>query len=361
MFNYAYKRVYEKVNYELRTLGGGRWASHCRPTSIGLMLSYRCNARCVHCDIWKNRGKEDSPSLDQWKTVLTDLRQWLGPVHIFISGGEALLKPYAIDVAAHGSSLGLFVEFLTHGYWDDQSKIEKLALARPWRITISLDGIGEVHDRIRGREGFFNKTSASIETLKRVRRENKLDFEIRLKTVIMRQNLAHVADVAHYASQEGLHVFYQPIEQNYDTDEDPKWFEHSNTFPGDREKAAATVNQLIRLKRDGLHIANSYAQLKAMIPYFRHPDALRIATQSHSAHEEKTQCAALTMLQIEADGGVTPCAAMAPVGNIKTDGIREIWDRRPQWWEGACCLETRCTTAEKATLSLPVLSSYSLK
>jgi MoaA/NifB/PqqE/SkfB family radical SAM enzyme len=288
MFNYAYKRVYEKVNYELRTLGGGRWASHCRPTSIGLMLSYRCNARCVHCDIWKNRGKEDSPTLEQWKTVLTDVRQWLGPVHIFISGGEALLKPYAIDVAAHGSSLGLFVEFLTHGYWDDQSKIEKLALAHPWRITISLDGIGEVHNRIRGREGFFNKTSASIETLKRVRRENKLDFEIRLKTVIMRQNLEHVCDVAHYASQEGMHVFYQPIEQNYDTDEDAKWFEHSNTFPDDSEKAVSAVNQLIQLKRYGLHIANSYAQLQAMIPYFRNPDAMRIATQSHSAHEEKT-------------------------------------------------------------------------
>jgi len=358
MFNYAYKRVYEKVNYELRTLGGGRWASHCRPTSIGLMLSYRCNARCVHCDIWKNRGKEDSPSLDQWKTVLTGVRQWLGPVHIFISGGEALLKPYAIEVAAHGSSLGLFVEFLTHGYWDDQSKIEKLALAQPWRITISLDGIGEVHNTIRGREGFFNKTSASIETLKRVRAEHKLDFEIRLKTVIMRQNIEHVSDVAHYASQEGMHVFYQPIEQNYDTDEDPKWFEHSPTFPNDREKAVEVVNQLIQLKRDGLHIANSYAQLQAMIPYFRNPDALRIATQSHSAHEEKTLCSALTMLQIEADGGVTTCTAMEPVGNIKTNGIREIWEMRPQWWEGACCLERRCTTAEKAALSLPVLSSY---
>lgn len=358
MFNYAYKRVYEKVNYELRTLGGGRWAAHCRPTSIGLMLSYRCNARCVHCDIWKNRGKEDSPSLEQWQTVLTELRQWLGPVHVFISGGEALLKPYAIDVASHASSLGLFVEFLTHGYWDDQSKIEKLAMAQPWRITISLDGIGEIHNTIRGREGFFNKTSASIETLKRVRRENNLDFDIRLKTVIMRQNIEHVTDVAHYASQEGMHVFYQPIEQNYDTAEDPKWFEHSSTFPDDAEKAVATVNQLIQLKRDGLHIANSYAQLQAMIPYFRNPEALRIATQSHSAHEEKTLCSALTMLQIEADGGVTTCTAMEPVGNIKTDGIREIWERRPQWWDGACCLERRCTTAEKASIALPVLSSY---
>jgi MoaA/NifB/PqqE/SkfB family radical SAM enzyme len=118
------------------------------------------------------------------------------------------------------------------------------------------------------------------------------------------------------------------------------------------------VHQLIQLKRDGLHIANTYAQLLAMVSYFRNPDALRIATQSHTAHEQKTLCSALTMLQIEANGNVTTCTAMEPVGNIKTDGIREIWERRPQWWERACCLERRCTTAEKAALALPVLSSY---
>lgn len=357
MVNYAYKRVYEGINYKLRTLGGGRWASRCRPTSIGLMLSYRCNAKCVHCDIWKNRGKEDSPTLDQWNAVLTDLRQWLGPVHVFISGGEAMLKPYAIDVAAHGSRLGLFVEFLTHGYWDDQSKIEKLALARPWRVTISLDGIGEIHNKIRGREKFFEKTSASIETLKRVREENGLDFEIRLKTVIMRQNLEHVAEVARFANQDGMHVFYQPIEQNYNTAEDARWFDHSETWPDAPELAVAMVKELIQSKREGLPIANSYAQLEAMIPYFRDPAALRIATQSHSAHEHKTLCSALTMLQIEADGNVTVCTGMEPVGNIKAERIHDIWERRPRWWESGCCLERRCTAAEKSVISLPVLKT----
>jgi MoaA/NifB/PqqE/SkfB family radical SAM enzyme len=173
----------------------------------------------------------------------------------------------------------------------------------------------------------------------------------------MRQNLDSACDVAHYANQDGMHVFYQPIEQNYNTVEDPNWFEDSNTWPEDAEKAVATVKQLIQLKRKGLHIANSYAQLEAMIPYFRNPGALRIATQSHSAHERKTVCAALTMLQIEADGNVTVCTAMQPVGNIKTAGIREIWESRPRWWEGSCCLERRCTVAERAVVAFPVITS----
>src|ERR1035438_9506137 len=64
-------------------------------------LTELCNARCVHCDIWKNQGKEDSPSASQWLKVLDDLRSWLGPVSIVFTGGEALLKPYAAELDAH--------------------------------------------------------------------------------------------------------------------------------------------------------------------------------------------------------------------------------------------------------------------
>src|SRR5215470_5196949 len=174
----AYKRVYEAVNYHLRGFAGGRWTGYCRPTWVGVLLTERCNARCVHCDIWKNRGQEDSPSFDQWKVVLTDVRRWLGPMQTTLTGGEALLKPFAIDLLSHGTSIGLFMELLTHGYWPDQSKIEKLAMTNPWRITISFDGFGKTHSKIRGRENFFDLTSTTLQTLQRVRRESKLNFVI---------------------------------------------------------------------------------------------------------------------------------------------------------------------------------------
>ena len=182
------RELYEGLNYRLRTFAGGRWASHCRPTSIVFLLTELCNARCLHCYLWKNRGKEDSPSVEQWKSVLSDLRSWLGPVQVTFSGGEALLMPWATEVVGHAAKVGLFVEHLTHGYWDDQSRIEKLALANPSRITISFDGVGETHNRVRGRPQFFDKTLKSIRTLQRMRQEKNLGYTIRLKTVIMSHN-----------------------------------------------------------------------------------------------------------------------------------------------------------------------------
>jgi MoaA/NifB/PqqE/SkfB family radical SAM enzyme len=352
----AYNRVYRGINYRLRSYCGGRWAHRCRPNSIGFLLTERCNARCVHCDIWKNRGKEHSPTVEQWRGVLSDVRKWLGPVHVTFSGGEALLQPFTTDLVAHASSLGLMVEVLTHGYWHDQTRIQKLALAKPWRVTVSLDAASDTHSKIRGRENFFQKTAGTIDTLRRMRNEMNLNFDIRLKTVIMAHNLDEVAGVAHYASDGGMDVFYQPIEQNYNTVEDARWFEHGENWPKDTNKAVAVVEELIRLKRSGFPIANGYPQLEAMVPYFRNPDAWRVSTQAHSAHEQNWQCSALTMLQLQSNGDVTICEGLKPVGNVKEAPIRQIWENRPRVWEQGCCRTWRCSPAEKQVRSLPILS-----
>jgi MoaA/NifB/PqqE/SkfB family radical SAM enzyme len=349
------ERVHAAVNYRLRTFVGGRLASHCRPTSIAILLTERCNARCVHCDIWKNRGKESPPGADQWKSTMRDLRRWLGPVHVVFTGGEALLMPFAPEVISYASSQGLLVEHLTHGFWLDQSRIVKMAMGRPHRVTISCDGIGTTHDKIRGRDHFFDAVETTIQTLLRLRREHKLGYTIRLKTVIMEHNLHDVAAVARYARTHGLEVFYQPIEQNYNTPEDLRWFEHSDTFPKDRERAVAAVQELIALKRQGLPIANSEHQLEVMIPYFRDPESMLILTQNHTAHD-RPLCSALTTMQIQSNGDVRSCWYMDPIGNIMQTPIRRIWESRPRWWESGCCLDRRMSEAEKALVGLPVLS-----
>jgi MoaA/NifB/PqqE/SkfB family radical SAM enzyme len=316
------------------------------------MMTNLCNARCVHCEIWKNKGREDALTADEYKKVLSDIRAWLGPVEVSFTGGEALLRPYAPEVVAHASAIGLYVEVLTHGYWDDQSRIEKLARANPGRVTVSLDGIGEAHSRIRGRENFFEKTTRSIETLLRVRQESGLGYVIRLKTVIMSHNLHDVANVARYAAQHGMEIFYQAIEQNYNTLEDQRWFDHSENWPRDTGRAVEAVRELIRMKQEGFPIRNSMTQLGTMIPYFQDPDSMRVSIQAHGAHEKRQNCDAVTNLQILPNGDITNCCYKPPVGNLRTASIRAIWDRRPKWWLGGCCLETRLSAAEKERLGL---------
>ncbi len=332
-----YRRAHESANYRLRTFGGGRFRSACRPVSIAILLTERCNSRCVHCDIWRNKGKEDLLDLAQWKTCLSDLAHWLGPVQVTLTGGEALLQRFAPELVAHGVQQDLAIELLTHGYWSDHSRLRQAALADPWRITLSLDAIGDTHNAVRGRRKFWERTHASMQMLTALRAERGLSYMLRLKTVIMRQNVAEVANVAHYAKESGVEVFYQPIDRNYNSAEDPLWFETAPTWPRDQKALEASVRTLIRLKKEGFPIANSVAQLEAMIPYFLDPSALGAAASSQALHETERQCSGLTTLQIHPNGDVRICASRPSIGSLKEERVRDLWRSRPRFWEGEQC------------------------
>ncbi len=214
-------------------------------------------------------------------------------------------------------------------------------------MTLSFDGLGETHDRVRGREGFFDRTRSTIDTLIRLRKTHRLGYAIRLKTVVMSHNLGSLEDVARFATQDGVDVLFQPIEQNYNTADNPQWYKHSSNWPDDPEAAVAAVDRLLQMKRDGFSIANTLGSLEAMKAYFRDPAALLVSTQFHSAHEHKASCAALGLFQVQSNGDVRTCSSMPPVGNIKTQTPREIWKNRPQWWISGCCMERRMSDQEK--------------
>lgn len=331
-----YNRCYEAVNYRLQAFAGGRFASYCVPTFIAFQLTDKCNARCVHCDIWKNSGPDDNPTLDQLKTCIRDLRRWLGPREVTFTGGEALMKPYTIELLDYSVKLGLSCELLTNGFWEDQEKIKRVAMTNPARITVSFDGFGKTHDKIRGRDDFYSRTSSTVRTLIETRRQHKLAFSILLKTVIMEHNLDDLSAIAKFASANEIGVRYQPIEQNYSTAEDPEWFLHSQNWPRDIQKAKTAVSELIALKKAGLPIANTIDDFETMIGYFEQPAELRLVVQSHVPPDQPTFCSAATDLQIQANGDVIVCARRPPVGNIKELPIREIWRNRPQYWKNCC-------------------------
>ncbi len=285
--------------------------------------------------------------MEQWQRALKDLRSWLGPAHVVFTGGEALLKPFTVDLAAYGTSLGMFIEVLTHGYWKDQSRIERLALTNPWRVTLSLDGIGHTHDLVRGRDGFFDHTLQTIENLIRLRKQQGLGYTIRLKTVVMSHNLESLVDLAEFATQDGVDILYQPIEQNYNSTADSEWYLHSDNWPRDPAAAASVIDRLIELKGRGRSIANTLVELNVMRSYFLEPDAWQISVKSHTAQLRKTDCSALGMFQVQSNGDVRVCCYKEPLGNIKSALPRDIWRSRPHWWENGCCLDERMSDKEK--------------
>ncbi len=137
-----------------------------------------CNLRCIHC----YASADPSPASDELTTregfaLLEDLARFGCPVVLF-SGGEPLVRPDILDLIHKAVSLGLRAVLSTNGVLIDKALAKELKKLGLSYVGISLDGIGEVHDKFRGVKGCFEKVINAIENCKRENLKVGLRFTI---------------------------------------------------------------------------------------------------------------------------------------------------------------------------------------
>ena len=81
---------------------------------------------------------------------------------LILSGGEPLLRPDLFEIAEHAKKLGFYLGLSSNGTLMDEVMATRIAKARFNYVGISLDGLAENHDRIRGQEGAFNSSIVGI-------------------------------------------------------------------------------------------------------------------------------------------------------------------------------------------------------
>jgi heme d1 biosynthesis radical SAM protein NirJ len=129
-------------------------------------LVRRCNLKCKHC--YSISGDVDFPgelTTDEVFTVMDDLQGFRVPV-LILSGGEPLLRSDIYDISARAKAMGFYVGLSTNGTLIDEATADRIAAIGYDYVGISLDGIGEVHDRFRGMEGAFEASLAAVRRLK---------------------------------------------------------------------------------------------------------------------------------------------------------------------------------------------------
>lgn len=120
-------------------------------------ITRRCNLQCVHC--YSDSSAKHFPgelTLAQMIDVVDDLADYQVPA-VLLSGGEPMLHPHFYDIAGYAIARGLRVTVSTNGTRIDSHAAERLKDLGITYVGISLDGIGESHDRFRGRVGAFQK------------------------------------------------------------------------------------------------------------------------------------------------------------------------------------------------------------
>jgi radical SAM protein with 4Fe4S-binding SPASM domain len=94
-------------------------------------------------------------SWKQMQAVVKDLADYQIP-SLLLSGGEPLIHPRFFDLVDLASEAGLKLTISTNGTLITPEKAARLKAANVAYVGISLDGIGEIHDQFRRKEGAFD-------------------------------------------------------------------------------------------------------------------------------------------------------------------------------------------------------------
>ncbi|MCQ2142970.1 MAG: TIGR04133 family radical SAM/SPASM protein [Bacteroidales bacterium] len=155
----------------------------------------RCNLHCRHCgsDCLAASADADMP-LEDFLAAFDTIPKKKMPDRftVVLTGGEPLLRGDICAAIRAISARGAAVGMVSNGYFYDESMHADLMASGLRALTISLDGLGEDHDWMRGREGSFERAAKAIAI---AAREPRLNFDV--VTCVTKRNLPHLEEIRH--------------------------------------------------------------------------------------------------------------------------------------------------------------------
>src|SRR3984957_5799228 len=145
------------------------YANSSTPPFLILFINSICNQKCEHCFYWKKLNSRD----DLTKEELFALSRSLGRIeNLNLSGGEPFLRPEFGEICRqfirHNKVRQIYVP--TNGSFTDRTVLQITETLKEKDLNlfvaeISLDGLGEFHNKFRGSPGAFNKAIQTYDAL----------------------------------------------------------------------------------------------------------------------------------------------------------------------------------------------------
>lgn len=287
-----------------------------KPQAISIEITQKCIARCIMCNIWKSQDVIDLP-VEDWINLLSfpffsDLRE------LDITGGEPFLRK---DLLKLIEGISLLKEtnlrkirsiaitsngFLTQQILEMTEKmVERLASKKiDLVMALAMDGIGEIHDKIRNYKDAWLKVDHTIQGLKAIRRKMPNTI-LGLKTTVLPQNVDQLESISSYADENGLFTIISPCiitenrYQNIDRKEDLTFSKNE-------------IGKMIRFYKS---------------PHFQWDfHRSRLVNYLETGVIKKPCSAGFNYFFIRSNGDVYPCPLIKmKIGNIKQARIEDIF------------------------------------
>ncbi|MBL7159454.1 radical SAM protein [Candidatus Microgenomates bacterium] len=318
---FQYGLVYTK-NYFLESLAVRFPKIIPKPLYVGLSVGTICNFRCKQCDLWRVPTRpEKYLTTKQVKSILKDLRNWLGPFRLFFTGSEPFLREDIVEILKFASKKNIYTILTSNGWLVDEKMAEKIIVSGLDVICISLDGADpKTHNFLRGKEGAFKKAVAVLKNLKKARKRSKAPA-IYINTVIMKQNLGQLESLVKLTAEIGIDAIrFEALESKWlfgNADYNSDWFKKSPLWPTDWQKIKKVFDGLKELKKTGFPIKNTFKELEDLKIYYKNPLAI--------TERYKFCFTGVRNFSVDEYGKVKLCFGMEPVGDLLKQKPWEVW------------------------------------
>ncbi len=162
------------------------------PHKIMLCVSDQCNFMCNMCT-YRPGLQKPLMTLEDWKR-LVDETLFADVAYTFF-GGEPLLYPDIEKLVCYMGEKEARMNIVTNGFYLE--RYLEVLLENQCQIIISLDGLGDTHDMIRGRSGSFAKIEKALSVIFSRFPEEKQKL-LSINCVLLPENMEHVGELIDY-------------------------------------------------------------------------------------------------------------------------------------------------------------------
>lgn len=130
-------------------------------------LTLNCNEHCQHCGSRCGDVRADEMSPLEWKQILDQVKEdFEGSLpQINVTGGEPLLYPGFEEVLSYVHELGFKWGMTSNAILITPDVAKMLQRCGMNTISVSIDGLPDTHDKIRGLDGAYDRAMEGIQNL----------------------------------------------------------------------------------------------------------------------------------------------------------------------------------------------------
>jgi len=268
--------------------------STIRPLAAHVKLTENCQAACISCDYWKSRW-QDGINTNRAVELVNEIGA-LGIRSLRFTGGEPLLRKDLFDILEKANT-SCFKQIILQTNGLLLKKLHKDINASPiTKICVSIDGLKQSNDLIRGIQGYFDLGMEGIQLLR--------GKQVTLAVTLNRISAAELGKLAEVAHGVRAAVQFNVLSRNIYFLKDA---DNASMWPGRNE-----VAEIAKFLRDTLK--RPAYEVDYITKYY-----------NNEISEEPPCVLGYTQVFVISNGDVlTGCYPLKPVGNILRDSLKTI-------------------------------------